>query len=93
MGLALAYLFFGNTAFGQARRLRMAGIHQPVVERAIGSDSRFSQVSVGCPTANGGCMLVVGMVPTHEDLEPLKRLVEGTNPPVTVIYGVDIRAP
>jgi hypothetical protein len=91
MALALAYLFFGNTAFGQARRLRMAGEHQPLMEQAIASESRFAKVSVGCSTANGGCMLVVGMVSSQGDLESLRRLIETTKPPVPVTYMIDIR--
>jgi len=87
---AFAWLFFGDTSFGQARRVSLARRHQPVVTGALAPRPEFSRVTVGVTTGNGGALLILGSVNTAGDLEALHRLVDGTDPPVKAVYAVSV---
>ncbi len=86
---ALLYLFLGNTAVAQQRRLRQASRHQAVVEQALASDARFRGVKTGVSTTTGGAALVIhGTVTADRDLESLKEVVRSTDPPCHVDFRV-----
>lgn len=88
MSGSLLYLFFGDTAVRQARRMKLARTHVPKVTQSLDSYPEFSSVKAGVGTAAGGCLMLVGRVSTQDDFERLKSIVAGTQPPVEVWFNV-----
>jgi hypothetical protein len=87
---AFAWLFYGDTSFGQSRRMSLARRHQPVVTEAMAPRPEFARVTVGVTTGSGGALLILGSVSSADDLEALRRLIDGTNPPVDTVYAVSV---
>jgi len=85
---SLLYLFFGDTAVRQARRVKLARTHVPKVIQSLGSYPEFSSVKAEAGTAAGGCLMVVGRVSTQGEIERLKGIVAETQPPVEVWFNV-----
>ncbi len=92
MVAALAHLFiYGDTAFRQARNLRKANDHLPTLRKALeGFPESKGRFTVGAFTGRGGCLMLVGRAKTERDLEDVKRALEATNPPVPILYRVNI---
>jgi hypothetical protein len=86
----LAYLVFGDTWLGQARRMRAARQHLPQVQSVLVSRPEFHSVGVGVGTGAGGCLLITGKVATGTDLQHLKTSVAATHPPIRVVYAVHV---
>jgi hypothetical protein len=74
----------------QARRMRLAEQHLPVVREALGQLREFESIRVGVYTGQGGALMVTGLVHTSESLARLKRLVAATNPPIDVYCTVQV---
>jgi hypothetical protein len=72
----------------QARNMSKARSHIPIVQRALGSEPRFANVTFDDFTAQEGSLLVGGTVPTRADLDRLKEIVASTSPPTAVIFHV-----
>jgi len=89
---AIAYLFFGDTAVRQSRRMSVAREHLPVVVRLLSSKPEYSRVTAGMTTGGGGRLLIHGCVATSADLESLRRVVAETRPPVETVYAVNLDA-
>jgi len=87
---SIAYLFFGDTAVAQARHMRQARAHLPVVTQTISARPKFAHVSVGVGTGAGGSILLAGRVASQGDLESLRQCIASTHPPVTVTYSVSV---
>lgn len=89
----MVYLILGDTAPRQTWRLSLARKHIPAVEKAIaGFEGPSTKVSADVYTGEGGVIMVRGTVATTEELAELKKAVEGTQPPVGVIYQVRVEA-
>jgi len=82
--------WFGDTAIRQTRRMKVAREHLPTISNAVHSRSEFRDVTVGVGTGAGGCLLVVGVVETEKDLSELQRIIGATQPPVTVVYRLNV---
>jgi len=91
---AVAFLVFGPTAIRQARNLRAAQDHLPTINRAI-AEFRIQDLGVKASvyTGEGGSILIRGTVASAEDLSKLKRMVEATQPPVMVLFRVNLEDP
>jgi hypothetical protein len=89
---AFAWLFYGDTSFGQARRMSLAHRHEPVVAEALAPRPEFARIKVGVTPGAGGRLLILGSVSSTGDLESLRRLIAGTNPPVETVYAVSVDA-
>lgn len=87
---SLAYLFFGDTAVAQARHMRQARRHLPVVRQTISARQEFGHVTAGVGTGAGGSILVTGRVASQSDLESLRQCIANTQAPVTVTYGASV---
>jgi hypothetical protein len=72
----------------QGRNMAKARAHIPIVQRAVGADPRFADITFRDFTNHGGCLLVRGTVPTRADLDELEQIVATTSPPVEVEYAV-----
>jgi hypothetical protein len=70
----------------QRRNMAMARAHIPVVQKALGSDPRFSDIQIHDFTANGGCLSIRATVQTAADVDRLKEIVAATSPPTAVNY-------
>jgi hypothetical protein len=89
MSLALAWLFFGDTAVAQSIRLSRIRSYREFLERTLATDSRFQSIQVGVATSNrGGSVVLQGGVPIPGDLDALKDLIAETRPPAPVQYRV-----
>ena len=87
---SLADLFFGDTAVAQARHMRQARGHLPVVTQTLSARQEFAHVTTGVGTGAGGSILVTGRVASRSDLETLRQCIASTQPPVTVTYSVSV---
>ena len=68
--------------------MKLARAHVPKVIQSLSSYPEFGGIKAGAGTAAGGCLLLVGRVSTEGDLERLKSIVAGTQPPVEVWFNV-----
>jgi hypothetical protein len=84
------WLYFGDTAWRQKRRMNHARQFVPGISNAVHSRSEFSDVTVGVGTADGGCFLLFGSVETITNLAELKRIVAAQHPSVAVRYAVHV---
>jgi hypothetical protein len=85
------YFCYPYTPAGrQALNMASAERHIPKVRALIGKDARFRDVWLAPYTGFGGSLTVSGYVDSTGDLTDLKRLVESTEPPVNVSYGISV---
>ena len=88
----LLTFFFGPATGRQMRRLSKAREHIAKIEPAIKADSRFKHVIVGPCTGGGGMLGVFGAVESKQDLSALKKIIDESQPPVEVLWQVDVIA-
>lgn len=74
----------------QAKNLTLARAHANLLKPSIESDPRFTQISVGGFTGEGGMLYVGGWVSNDQDFESLKTFVEASNPPVETKWNVEV---
>lgn len=88
--IALAYRFFVPYSYDEqhSKNVAAAERHTPVLKPLIEKDQRFTNVSVGPFTGEGGCLLVSGAVASDTDFLDLRHMVESSAPPVAVYYQV-----
>jgi len=75
----------------QRRNMAMAHGHIPVVEKALATDSRFSDIQVHDVTSNGGCLSVRATVQSAADIDRLMGIVAATSPPTAVQYLIFVQ--
>jgi hypothetical protein len=86
--IAFAIYYPFSPAGVQSRNMAKARAHIPVIQRALGSDPRFANISLHDYTANDGCLIVNGNVLAGSDLDQLKKIIASTSPPTDVVYVV-----
>jgi hypothetical protein len=85
------YIYYPYSLAGrQAANMAKAREHLPKVEAITHTDERFALITPGVSTARMGCLVLTGYVQTDGDRQELQRLVEGTAPPVTVVFAVQV---
>jgi len=82
---AIAYPFSAGGI--QRRNMAKARAHIPIVRRALETDPRFARVRLSDFTANQGCHLVSGTVPTRADMNRLEDITASTSPPTPVRFA------
>jgi hypothetical protein len=84
------WLYFGDTAIRQSRRLKLAREHLPAITNVVFAYPEYQHLQIGVTTAKGGCFLVLGAVETEIQSTKLQKLIVGTKPPVMVLYQVKV---
>jgi hypothetical protein len=87
---AVLYYPYSRAASTQ-RHLTLAHEHVTRLEPMLGQDPRFVGVHVIETAREGGVIQVSGTVASLETLRQLRQLVEASNPPVGVLWAVDIK--
>lgn len=82
---AFLYYEFGPPTH-QARNMEAARQHLLKVEPLLRQETRFGHVRAFPYTALDGSLGVYGFVKCEQDLADLRRIVEGTSPPVQVCW-------
>src|SRR5215472_10443050 len=84
------YKHFEPYTFDEQRvkNLAAAERHTLLLKPLIEKDRRFTNVSVGPFTGQGGCLEVSGKVESDTDFLDLRHMVESSAPPVAVYYQV-----
>lgn len=78
--------------YSQQGRMAKAERHIPRLQQMIGGDARFTGIGFDPFTGRGGSLLVSGTVASEADRDALVAMVQRSNPPVDVVYGVRIAA-
>jgi len=86
VGTAIYYPF--SPGGRQQRNMDRAARHIPAIKAQIAGDARFADITLNPYTGNGGSLLVLGEVPSEDDVEALKAIVAKTNPPTPVAFVV-----
>lgn len=64
--------------------------HADLLQQLIRDKPAFSRIQFSDGTMRGGCLIVDGTVPTSQDHDELKSLVDKSAPPVPVWWSVDV---
>lgn len=74
----------------QLRNMAAAERHIPFLSAMLERDSRFTNLSLRPYTAHDGSLKIAGELCTDDDLRDLKKIVESSRPPVTVVYAIPV---
>ena len=74
----------------QLANMAAAGRHLPSLLKLLKHNERFDEIVLKEYSGEGGSILVKGTVKSEEELQSLKATVLASNPPVPVLYRVDI---
>ena len=80
-------------AIQHAHNMAQAEAHVPLIQQALKGNTKYTEVQVLPFTGNGGCILVRGTVPNSKDTDGLERLIESTQPPVSILYDLNRISP
>jgi hypothetical protein len=77
----------------QMENIAAAEQHIQVLQPMLRQDPRFTNIALHSFTGSGGSLMVAGGLFSETDLQDLKKLVEASKPPVTVVYNVIVCPP
>jgi hypothetical protein len=77
----------------QAENMARATQHISILRPILDKDFRFTHIRLTSYTAANGSLLVSGDLSSDQDLDALRRTVEGSNVPVEVVYQVSTATP
>lgn len=77
----------------QLANMAAAEGHLPTLLTLLKHDGRFDEIALNEFSGSGGSILVSGTVESEDELQSLKATVLSSNPPVTVVYHVDVMPP
>lgn len=70
--------------------MESGGKHSAALMKLLQADSRYDKVVVGVWTANGGEIYVDGELSSMADLDELKKIIQASQPPVSVLVSLDV---
>ena len=73
-----------------AKNYAAAEHHIPILKPLLTNDSRFTNISLYPFTGSGGSLEISGDLFTDRDLADLKRIVDSSSPPVTIVWQVQV---
>ena len=91
--LGPAIIYFLATCYPgtqQVRNIRAAWSHIQVLQPLFLQDVRFSKVKADAFTGGGGMLSIRGTLNSKSDFPALKKLVEASNPPLGVLYSLEL---
>ncbi len=91
IAVAVAVYYPFSPGGRQSANMRKAEEHAAMLKPKLAADVRWKDVDLLSLTARGGCLQVAGEVPTKADVEELRSIVNGSNPPVEVMFHVSAR--
>jgi hypothetical protein len=72
------------------RNMEAGRKHAAVLESLLQRDSRYAKVIPGVWTGGGGEMLIRGELSSMADLDELKKIIQASQPPVSVLVSLDV---
>lgn len=88
-GAASVYYPFSRAALTQ-RHLTEAHVHVVRLTPQLSNDPRFEAIHLSESARSGGVIQVTGTVSNAESLRQLRRVVESSQPPVDIVWSVQI---
>ena len=70
--------------------MRIAHEFLPVITNAVYSHAEYHDVSIAVGTMHSGCLLLVGIIDTDDQLSNLTNIVNATKPPVFIDYRLKV---
>ena len=89
IGVPLAIFWTDFFPSQQMRNIEAGRKHAAILKSLLQRDSRYAKVIPGVWTGGGGEMLIRGELSSMADLEELKKIIQASQPPVSVSVALN----